>query len=51
VRETLRLQGFPDDFVLLGKRSDSYKQVGNAVNVNVVHALLASVIPTLDGRR
>jgi site-specific DNA-cytosine methylase len=51
VRETLRLQGFPDDFVLIGKRSDSYKQVGNAVNVNVVHALLASVIPTLDGRR
>lgn len=49
VRETLRLQGFPDDFELIGRRSDCYKQVGNAVNVNVVHALLASVIPTLDG--
>lgn len=50
VRETLRLQGFPDDFQPIGKRSDNYQQVGNAVNVNVVHALLASVIAALEDR-
>jgi site-specific DNA-cytosine methylase len=50
VREAVRLQGFPDDFELIGKRNDNYQQVGNAVNVNVVNALLESVIAALDGR-
>ena len=31
VREGLRLQGFDDDFVVKGRRSKQYKQVGNAV--------------------
>ena len=51
VREALRLQGFPDDFEPIGKRSDNYEQVGNAVNVNVVRAMLASIIAALDGQR
>jgi len=51
VREALRLQGFPDDFEPIGKRSDNYEQVGNAVNVNVVRAILKSIIATLDGQR
>jgi DNA (cytosine-5)-methyltransferase 1 len=50
VRETLRLQGFPDDFEMVGKRNDNYQQIGNAVNVNVVNALLESVISALGGR-
>ena len=44
VRETLRLQGFPDDFEYFGKQAESYAQAGNAVNVNVISAILDSVL-------
>lgn len=46
-REALRLQGFPDDFRLLGKAQEIYAQAGNAVNVNVVKELLSPVVSVI----
>lgn len=42
-REMLRLQGFPDTFKLVVPDSQTRKQAGNAVPVNVVKAVLESV--------
>lgn len=35
VKESARLQGFPDDWILVGSMSSQYMQVGNAVPVNL----------------
>jgi DNA (cytosine-5)-methyltransferase 1 len=51
VRETLRLQGFPDDFQVVGKRNENYEQSGNAVNVNVIKALLDPMVRVIGGSR
>jgi DNA (cytosine-5)-methyltransferase 1 len=51
VRETLRLQGFPDDFKLLGKPTENYQQSGNAVNVNVVKELIKPIVSVITSGR
>jgi DNA (cytosine-5)-methyltransferase 1 len=47
VRESARLQSFPDDFVFMGSWTESMRQLGNAVAVNVAQVVAASIKATL----
>ncbi|MGN0069312.1 MAG: DNA cytosine methyltransferase [Prevotella sp.] len=44
VREYARIQTFPDDWIFAGTMSDKYKQIGNAVPVNLAWAVGRSLI-------
>lgn len=44
VREYARIQTFPDDWVFRGTMSERYKQIGNAVPVNMAWAVGRSLI-------
>jgi len=46
-REMLRLQGFPDSYKIVVPDSQIRKQAGNAVPVNLVQAVLDSLMPFL----
>lgn len=48
-RECARAQGFPDDYVFVGKASDVKKQIGNAVPVGVAKWLGERVADALNG--
>jgi DNA (cytosine-5)-methyltransferase 1 len=43
VRESARLQSFPDSFEFIGRQSSRYSQVGNAVPPRLAQAVAASV--------
>lgn len=47
VRESARIQTFPDDFVFLGNRGQQNKQVGNAVPVLLAKALATQLLKFL----
>lgn len=47
VREYARIQTFPDDWEFVGSTSSQYKQIGNAVPVNLGYHLGASAIAML----
>lgn len=47
VRESARLQTFPDDFIFFGNKSEQYKQVGNAVPPMLGKAVAAELISYL----
>lgn len=44
VPESSRLQGFPSDFSFNVSNAQSYKQLGNAVTVSVVEALVSQIL-------
>lgn len=48
VREYARIQSFPDDWVFSGSVSAQYKQIGNAVPVNLGYHIGRAIIAMLD---
>lgn len=48
VREYARIQTFPDDWKFSGSTSSQYKQIGNAVPVNLAHELGMSIVRCLN---
>ena len=48
VRENARLQSFPDEWTFCGKLSEQYKQVGNAVPVNLAKEIGLEIKRTLE---
>lgn len=48
VRESARLQSFPDDFIFLGSKTSQYKQAGNAVPVLMAYAIAKDIKGVLD---
>lgn len=48
-RENARFQTFPDDWIFCGKLSDKYRQIGNAVPVNLAKEIGISIANCLKG--
>ncbi|MBO4659477.1 MAG: DNA (cytosine-5-)-methyltransferase [Prevotella sp.] len=48
VREYARIQTFPDEWCFVGNLADQYKQIGNAVPVNLAYAIGRSLIRLLN---
>ncbi|MFD1039260.1 DNA (cytosine-5-)-methyltransferase [Virgibacillus byunsanensis] len=48
VREYARIQSFPDEWIFDCSTSNAYKQIGNAVPVNMAKAIGLSIVKTLN---
>ncbi len=51
VRMVARLQGFPDDWKFAGRKTASYRQVGNAFPPPVAHAVAENLKSAITARR
>lgn len=51
VRMVARLQGFPDDWTISGRKTAAYRQVGNAFPPPVAHAVAGQIHKALAARR
>lgn len=48
VRENARCQSFPDDWIFCGSVMSQYRQVGNAVPVNLAYEVAKKIRETLE---
>ena len=48
VRESARIQTFPDEWIFKGAKGQQYKQIGNAVPVNLAYCIGLSIIDLLN---
>lgn len=48
VKESLKIMGFPDDYILMGTVTEQRKFIGNAVEVNMALAIAKSTIDALQ---
>lgn len=48
VREYARIQSFPDEWAFSGSTTNNYRQIGNAVPVNLARAVGLSIVACLD---
>lgn len=48
VRESARIQTFPDEWEFSGSKNQAYKQIGNAVPVNLAGAMARSLVKLLN---
>lgn len=51
VRENARCQSFPDEWEFCGSAMSQYKQVGNAVPVNLSYEVAKKIVEALEGDR
>jgi DNA (cytosine-5)-methyltransferase 1 len=51
VQEYLRIQQFPDDWIVCGKTTEKYRQIGNAVPAGLGHAVGSLVLKLLSGEQ
>jgi len=51
VRMVARLQGFPDDWAISGRKTAAYRQVGNAFPPPMARAVGERLFQALGGRR
>lgn len=50
IRENARIQCFPDDWIFYGSISSQYRQVGNAVPVNLAYAIAREIYKSLESK-
>ena len=48
IKEYARIQSFPDSWIFKGSIYNQYRQIGNAVPVNLAHAIGKAIKQTLD---
>lgn len=51
IRENARIQSFPDEWIFAGSMAEQYKQIGNAVPVNLAYHIGLSIKKYLQSKR